>query len=650
MVVCFMMCLQAVAPSWADQVATEADQRWARRAISQEASLQAADLPANSLSVLYFTDTTGCMELAALPKGLCFMLITDLSQVKQLLVVERTRLQALLEEMGLGRSGLVEPGTEPRIGRLLGARFLVGGEISMGTACPSPSTGSIDQVLDMGIQVSPGLLNVPDGQMQALPAVGGRVSQLFQMEKEILFALVERLGLALSEDQRRMLSRPATTDGRAMYYFFMGLMYSDLQRYRQSAGYYEKALKADPGFNWPRAALDELRQRGLYQPPRTVKPILKSIRNRTSLTDNLFQDDVVRRARTPYDVALRQRLKPKPASELDLDRDGYTPADGDCDDSQAGIYPGAPEICGDGIDQDCDGQDLACTPEPPMDADGDGFTPQDGDCDDANAGVYPGAPEIQCDGIDQDCNGSDLCPEPVDADGDGYNSDVDCNDNDATIHPGAQEICGDGIDQDCNGSDLSCGAEDADGDGYPSETDCNDNDATVYPGADEVTCDGIDQNCDGSDDCPDRDGDGFTADQDCNDDDASIYPGANEIPCDQIDQDCDGADDCPIDADGDGWSVPDDCNDNDPTVHPGAPEICSDSIDQDCDGADLPCALADRDRDGYTSFAGDCNDYDSTIYPGAPERCDGKDNDCNGYTDDNPQCEYQENELPTAME
>jgi len=42
----------------------------------------------------------------------------------------------------------------------------------------------------------------------------------------------------------------------------------------------------------------------------------------------------------------------------DNDTDGYTMNEGDCDDTDDSIYPGAEEVCGDGIDQDCDGEDL----------------------------------------------------------------------------------------------------------------------------------------------------------------------------------------------------------------------------------------------------------------------------------------------------
>jgi len=142
--------------------------------------------------------------------------------------------------------------------------------------------------------------------------------------------------------------------------------------------------------------------------------------------------------------------------DYDNDGDGYTENQGDCNDNDAAIYPGAQEICGDGIDQDCNGSDMICTDD--TDEDGDGYTENQGDCNDNDASIHPGAEEICGDGVDQDCSGSDLkCTENVDNDGDGYTENQgDCNDNDASIYPNATEICGDGVDQDCNGSDLSC--------------------------------------------------------------------------------------------------------------------------------------------------------------------------------------------------
>jgi len=52
---------------------------------------------------------------------------------------------------------------------------------------------------------------------------------------------------------------------------------------------------------------------------------------------------------------------------IDADHDGYTSA-ADCNDTDAAIHPGMAEICGDGVDQDCSGLDLACAPDttPPV--------------------------------------------------------------------------------------------------------------------------------------------------------------------------------------------------------------------------------------------------------------------------------------------
>ncbi len=176
---------------------------------------------------------------------------------------------------------------------------------------------------------------------------------------------------------------------------------------------------------------------------------------------------------------------------VDDDGDGHC-ADADCDDSDAGVHPGAAEVVGDGVDQDCDGAEV-CYADGDDDGHTDGLTtvlsadldcddvgeglPSDptGDCDDSDATVNPDGTEV-CDDVDNDCDGTvdndaaDAGTWYTDGDDDGFGDPdtggvaciapegttddaTDCDDTDATVNPAATEVAGDGIDQDCDGAD-----------------------------------------------------------------------------------------------------------------------------------------------------------------------------------------------------
>lgn len=144
-------------------------------------------------------------------------------------------------------------------------------------------------------------------------------------------------------------------------------------------------------------------------------------------------------------------------STEDGDADGYSPAEGDCNDTNSGIHPGAADDTCDGVDQDCNSiiDDL-------FNADGDGYSTCMGDCDDGNAEVYPGAFEV-IDGVDNDCDSvADNNRDDTDDDGDGYTElDGDCNDDEPLQNPGAVEVDekpdgnggfeAEGFDNDCDG-------------------------------------------------------------------------------------------------------------------------------------------------------------------------------------------------------
>ena len=231
-------------------------------------------------------------------------------------------------------------------------------------------------------------------------------------------------------------------------------------------------------------------------------------------------------------------------SLYDLDGDGYSWCNADCNDDEAGINPSVAEVC-DGVDQDCDeviDETTSC-----FDDDGDGLSEDEGDCNDTLDSVSPDLSEDYGNGVDDDCDGTTDYGD-TDTDRDGFTASAgDCEPENDAVHPGAREVIN-GVDDDCNGLiDDTTTAYDDDGDGFSEDAgDCDDGNALVAPGLAELE-DFIDNDCDAAVDegtgRSDDDGDGYSElGGDCDDADPTRNPGEVDWPLDGIDQDCDGAD------------------------------------------------------------------------------------------------------------
>ncbi|MCA9517719.1 MAG: hypothetical protein KC635_22420 [Myxococcales bacterium] len=93
------------------------------RARAAEPAPAKKDKPA--VAVIYFDYDGKNEELAVLKKGLAQMLISDLSHLDNVAMIERLRLQEVIDELELGKSKKIDPATAAKVGKLLGARYMV---------------------------------------------------------------------------------------------------------------------------------------------------------------------------------------------------------------------------------------------------------------------------------------------------------------------------------------------------------------------------------------------------------------------------------------------------------------------------------------------------------------------------------------------
>jgi hypothetical protein len=244
------------------------------------------------------------------------------------------------------------------------------------------------------------------------------------------------------------------------------------------------------------------------------------------------------------------------------------------------------------------------------------------DCNDLNPNVFPGHPENCFDGADNDCNGVEDCFDPAcelvpscgcipvaEQCSNGQDDDcdriVDCLDADCVgtpacgCLPSEAGLCQNGFDDDCD-----------------TQIDCDDADCASLPACQcqvtpEDCSNGQDDDCDFLVDCADPQCGGIFP---C----ACVPPGVPEVCNDFVDNDCDALPDC---ADPNCLASP--------SCQMCTAEVCTDGVDNDCDllidCADPACALTpgcqpvpeicnngiDDDLDGFA----DCQDTDCANNP-----------------------------------
>ena len=227
------------------KISTEID-----TAVANENKLTLADIPENTLAILNFKNINRWDRLTPLEKGLAYMLTTDLSKIRALRLVERLKLEHLLQEIRLSQSALFSKETTPRLGKLLGARRLIKGGFT------SNDEGHLEIVTAV-VEASTGEL------VEKEIMLGGGIHDFFNLEKRLVFKILNSLGIQPSLAELEAIKKFPTQNLLAFVAFARGLDFEDKGDFMRAQKAFEEALQLDPDFIDAQNRLEMLSQPAL---------------------------------------------------------------------------------------------------------------------------------------------------------------------------------------------------------------------------------------------------------------------------------------------------------------------------------------------------------------------------------------------------
>lgn len=205
-----------------------------RSLVAQEQQLGATQLSPQAIAIFPLEYQGKDQGYAQLGKGISEMMITDLSQVAGLTLVERIRLQALTEEMALGQSGMIDESTAPRLGKLLSAGKIVHGNYNTEDG--------------KKLKIDIAFWDMINSQSPQVNSKNEMLQNLFNLEKNLVFDLIDEMGIELTPQQREKIQFIPTKNMQAFMAYCMGLDKEDAGQFNEAAQHYQQAVQLDPNF------------------------------------------------------------------------------------------------------------------------------------------------------------------------------------------------------------------------------------------------------------------------------------------------------------------------------------------------------------------------------------------------------------------
>ena len=201
-----------------------------------------AQASAATVAIMDFTAfSVSLQDATALGKGLAGMLTTELSARPTVRVVERQQIRSVLDEQRLALSGRTDDGVALEIGKLLGAQYLITGNLAL-----ARETARLDVRM----------LRVATGEVIATHKRSGHPDDLFA----VVVALAEDFSgdLELGAVPATPPAQRVRVPGPALVAFSRGIDYEDGGERERALAMYREALRLSPGYPDAIAAISRL--------------------------------------------------------------------------------------------------------------------------------------------------------------------------------------------------------------------------------------------------------------------------------------------------------------------------------------------------------------------------------------------------------
>jgi TolB-like protein len=185
-------------------------------------------------------------DFDALERGIAGMMISELAQNPAARVVEREQIQRLLDEQNLGTQGRVDPQTAAKVGKLVGARYVILGNF-------------IDFYGDFRVDVR--LVNTETSEIVKTESDRQQREHLFEIIRNVATRLMKDANLptlqrGASNEQR--MNRQVPTE--ALTYYSRALLYQDRGQKDKAVEMFNRAITIFPDFAEAKEGLQQVQR------------------------------------------------------------------------------------------------------------------------------------------------------------------------------------------------------------------------------------------------------------------------------------------------------------------------------------------------------------------------------------------------------